>query len=198
MSWSELVKKAERLKRDQERIRAEKLGLDVLQESQQAFIKLIAVAASQLPSKDPEFKDVAALVEEGTSAASEFAFLALRHRKQFPKIYLAPLVRSAIKLRYKGDDRILTASQAHGSRAVLDLFLVIAHAGELDEQLARFLMSHVRPASWKKGRGESPEVLKALRDEVIDAVRQARPSPFQAGPSPVGRVERFPDDGTKR
>jgi hypothetical protein len=39
MSWLELVKKAERLKRDQERIRAEKLELDAQQESQQAFVK---------------------------------------------------------------------------------------------------------------------------------------------------------------
>ncbi len=170
MSWMEYLDKAIQLRERERQIRSARLGLERLQEVTREMSELVSEAAGRLPARGEVCAEIAAQLQ-GESERSELVFRILRHRKQFPRIYLEPLVRSSVSLRYRGVSRIEAASRAYGQRAVVTVILDIALEGGIDETMARFFMSFSKSAQWMRKEETDPDSVRALGHEVIDVIR---------------------------
>lgn len=96
-----------------------------------------------------------------------FAVPVLLHRKQFPRIYLSPVVRLAARFRFLGDDALITlASHTHGMEAVLRELVTCLESGLLPQRRAEFLLYYVRPRRFGGADRSDPKVCADLRRQI--------------------------------
>jgi len=135
--WSAFVERYRELSQEWERARGQ---ADARSRCAQAQLKLISDAAMSLPAKGDVVPLIEAALLEAEIDSLEHRFIldVLRHRKQFPRRFLAAVVSGVLRHGTRDEHLIDVATNAYGGDAVVRELISIAKSRGLDAGVADF------------------------------------------------------------
>ena len=136
--------------------------------------RVLSAAASRLPARGPGAQWFRGALEGAFGEPTQrFALDVVWHARQFPKRYVEPVVRWAVRAKV---GRLLElASKWHGAAPVLDAMTVAVERGELGYAGRRFFEYYVRARA-----DEDPALVAAARARLREASRHAPDAPLRA------------------
>lgn len=136
--------------------------------------RVLSAAASRLPARGPGAQWFRGALEGAFGEPTQrFALDVVWHAQQFPKRYVEPVVRWA--LRAKVDRLLELASKWHGAVPVFDAMTIAVERGELGYAGRRFFEYYVRARP-----DEDPALVAAARARLREASLCAPDAPLRA------------------
>jgi hypothetical protein len=169
MDWGSRAAEYARLLEVRDSLRRERAGSTTLSPAGQQLHDFVSAAAAELRGSDDEVRFMVAALAETDSSSHWFAVDTLTRRKQFPLVYVEPLVNAGIKQGRRGVVHMLAASHAAGPGIVWKLLAQAVDSDSLAPECAGFLSYYVRARKW--ATDPTPEAeRKTARDSLMSAI----------------------------